>query len=166
MKDENGDNLFDYAARRARAEAAKKSAMEQVEDNANEQWKLFVTQLAVQQLTIKRRITTDDIRDAYLASDITNKPTTHDWRALGPLMLGLSKMGYCHKDKEFIPSIRRSRHNGPMQVWISDIYRGNSNGPDLSPPQPIEPQPVRGGAGDVHAGEDPRREAAGGRSRP
>ena len=165
MKDDDGDDLFDYAARRAKAKAAKQAAMEQVADNANPRWKLFMTQLAVQQLTIKQRITTDDLRDAYLMSDVVDKPTTHEWRALGPLMRGLATMGYCHKDKEFIPSIRRSRHNGPMQVWISDIYRGNQNAPTVPPPQPVQPKPLHGGAGDVRPGEDPRREAGGRRSR-
>jgi len=165
MKDDDGTDMFDYAARRAKAEAAKKAAMEQVEENANERWKLFMTQLAIQQLTIKRRITTDDLRDAYLMSDVADKPTTHELRALGPLMRGLARMGYCHKAVEFVPSIRRSRHNGPMQVWISDIYRGNSNDPNISPPQPLQPQLVRGGASDVCAGEGAGREATGRRSR-
>ena len=45
--------------------------------------------------------------------------TTHDSRALGPVMKRLARDGYIAPTDEFVKGTRRSRHSAPLRVWRS-----------------------------------------------
>jgi hypothetical protein len=121
--DDKTENLFDYAARRAAANDAKQEAMQRVEDNANAAWNTLMLELAHQTCLERRWFTSDDVTDRYTAID-GDKPTTHEPRALGPVMLRAAKLGYCRKANVApLPSRRRSLHASPRAVWNSLIAR-------------------------------------------
>lgn len=51
-------------------------------------------------------------------------PSTHENRAIGPLMLEAERLGFCEKTQDWIESRQRINHHRPMRVWRSKIYRG------------------------------------------
>jgi len=106
------------------AEKAKKSAMDQVEENANELWLEFMADLVWDVCRMKKQFTTDDVFDLYDEAP-EGKPTTHELRAMGPVMSRVAKEGLCKKANVLGQSSRRrSRHAAPLTVWDSLIYEG------------------------------------------
>ena len=104
------------------ADAAKRAAMGQVEDNANEIWLEYMLDRLWEIALTRRSFTADDIYDRYQDMD-GDKPTTHEPRAMGPVFLRAAKLGYC--EKAFVPAVpsrRRSLHASPRTVWTSLIY--------------------------------------------
>jgi hypothetical protein len=114
-------DLFDDEARLSEAKGAKEASMEQVEDHANPAWlNLMVEQVRIV-CTKHRRFTVDDVMDRYDAI-VGEKPTTHELRAMGPVMLRAAKAGYCLKANVMaVPSRRRKLHASPRAVWDSLI---------------------------------------------
>ena len=108
------------------AEAAKREGMGRVEDNASEQWKALMYSLIIQVARTHQFFTSDHVFDLFYA--LGNRPETHDYRALGPVMLSAAKHGVCRKaDRAPINSRRRSLHASPRSVWRSLIYTGPSS---------------------------------------
>lgn len=111
-------DLFDHAA----AQAAKRSSMKQVEENATPEWNVLMLELA--RLTCLEQLvfTSDDVFDRLDA--YPNPPKTHDLRAFGPVMTKAAKLGYCVKENVApVPSRRESLHSSPRSVWRSQIYQ-------------------------------------------
>jgi hypothetical protein len=117
---------FDPAA----AQAGKRAGMEQVEASANARWKALMVEIGIAICRQKQRFNTDDMFEIY-ENMSGNKPTTHENRAMGPVMLHLARQHVCVKSTLWMQSRRRSRHAAPLQVWISLIYK-----PDFVPPAP------------------------------
>jgi hypothetical protein len=114
-------DLFDFEASKAESEAAKKAAMEQVEENANQAWnELMLEQVRLTAME-KHQFTSDDVMDRYLTLD-DPKPVTHELRAMGPVLVRAAKAGYCRKAEGAVSSRRRASHAGPRAVWISLIW--------------------------------------------
>jgi hypothetical protein len=110
--------------RRAEANAAKKAGMEQVAENASEEWARLMLELTRVTCLERRRFTADDVMDRYDALP-DDKPVTHELRALGPVMMNAAKLGFCRKANVApLPSRRRSLHASPRAVWDSLICRG------------------------------------------
>ena len=108
------------------ADRAKRLGMKQVEDNANEVWIDFMLGLVWDVCRERRQFTTDDVWDLYNQSS-PQRPTTHELRAMGPVMNRAANEGMCKKaNLPGIPSRRASLHASPRTVWDSLIYEGSS----------------------------------------
>jgi hypothetical protein len=104
------------------AERAKRAAMQQVEENANEIWIEYMLDLVWDVCKVRRQFTVDDVFDLYYAVPETRRPVTHELRAMGPVMNRAAKEGMCEKaNLPAIPSRRRSLHASPRTVWNSLI---------------------------------------------
>lgn len=98
----------------------KREAMERVDRNAKQLWKTLMLQTVM--LTAKRipSVTTDDVSDTWATLGYT--VTTHEPRALGPIMNRAAKNGWIAKTDRVVNSRRASNHNRPIAVWNSMIY--------------------------------------------
>ena len=63
---------------------------------------------------------TDDIERVRQAKD---GPSTHENRALGPLMKRAHKDLICEPTDQWVPSSQAGNHRRPMRVWRSLICR-------------------------------------------
>lgn len=50
--------------------------------------------------------------------------TTHEYKAMGPLMNKAASFGYCVPSLDYRASGQRNDHSRPQLVWISLIYKG------------------------------------------
>jgi hypothetical protein len=114
-------DLFDHAARRAEAKAAKEAGMAQVAANANDDWSVLMLKLVRLTCLEQPSFTTDEPDDRYEAIE-GDKPVTHDKRALGPVMMRAAKLGYCRKTNTVQASRRKKLHASPIAIWESLIY--------------------------------------------
>jgi hypothetical protein len=66
--------------------------------------------------------------------------TTHEQRAIGPLMREMARREICEPTQDWVQSSQRQNHRRPMQVWWSLIYRGP--GPRAKPRRhkPLDPR--------------------------
>ena len=117
MSKDDGDNK-----KHPTADDVKKAAMQQVEDNANEAWIDFMVDCVWDVCRSKLYFTADDVFDRYEEMP-DPKPTTHEPRAMGPVMNRAAKEGLCIKaNVPGLPSRRRSLHASPRTVWKSQIF--------------------------------------------
>ena len=115
-------DLFDHAERTAQAMLAKDRGMSQAAENADQAWADLMLELVRLTCLEQPRFTVDDPMDRYEMIE-GERPTTHEPRAMGPVMMRAAKLGYCRKaDLAPIPSRRRSRHASPCAVWESLIF--------------------------------------------
>lgn len=109
-------DLFNYTE----ARAARDAALEQVEANADESWKEAAYGAVIATASELQQFTADDVYDRMPAG-----VSTHEPRALGPVMLRALKEGAIVKaDTAARPSRRRSLHASPRTVWNSLIVGG------------------------------------------
>lgn len=99
------------------ARAAKAEAMARVEEHADTSWKAAARQAVLNAARELPRFTSDDVMDR-----IGGEVSTHELRALGPVMLAAAKCGWIAKvDCAAVPSRRTSLHASPRTVWRSLI---------------------------------------------
>lgn len=109
---------------RMAAEHAKRVAMDQVEANANYEWREYMLDRLWEVALDFPRFTSDDVYDYYYAAP-GPRPVTHEQRAMGPVFNAAAKLGFCRKAPiAAVSSRRRSRHAAPLTVWDSLIYEG------------------------------------------
>jgi hypothetical protein len=116
-------SVFDPVA----AKAARDDAMYRVDRAASAAWKAYVTELIVEIARTMTEFTTDDVEMLRLRR---RGPSTHEPRALGPLMRAAARAGVCAPTGIVRASVQVSNHNRPMQVWRSLIYRKPSTPDD------------------------------------
>jgi len=93
-------------------------AIDQVEDNADEQWfteAMEGVRWLAQQSTL---FTTDDVWE-YLAGIPEVK--THDHRAMGAVMQKAQKLGWISPTERYWQSKRPVAHARPIRVWKSQL---------------------------------------------
>lgn len=99
------------------AKAARDAAMEQVEKNADEQWKEAARKAVHDTASEMHYFTSDDV-----VKRIDPNVKTHELRALGPIILAAVRNGMAIKaDMPSRPSIRKSLHASPRTIWRSLI---------------------------------------------
>ena len=113
-------DLFEHAAQKAEAKAAKAAGMEQAAGGALPEWSILMLELVRLTCLEQPRLTSDDVFDRYDA--YPGAPTTHDARAFGPVMVTAAKLGMCRKTDRVVPSRRKSLHASPRAIWESLIY--------------------------------------------
>ena len=96
----------------SKPEQLKEIAMEQVEENANEEFKRFALKSILSFATNKPYLTANDVWDSLDLLGIT----THDNRALGPIFKKAAKDGLIEKTNTTTKSNRGSRHCGQLRV--------------------------------------------------
>jgi hypothetical protein len=84
----------------------------QAADHANQDWMEHARKVVLLVAKRMRSFTTDDVWDALQKA---KRPTTHDPRALGPIMRTLHAEGLILNTRTFVPS--RRRHATPIPVW-------------------------------------------------
>ena len=106
----------------AAGKAAKADGMARAARSANPEWWNFMLNAVRETCVRKPYLFTDDIEKLRLTRD---GPSTHENRAIGPLMNYAKKLGYCAPTDHWIPSSQRVNHGRYMRVWYSLIYQGN-----------------------------------------
>lgn len=107
-------NDFDQRA----AIEARDAAIDQVGTNAGDDWTKRAESVLRDVATLKRELTTDDLRIAGL-DDPPNDP-----RAFGALMRNGALNLIIARTDRTINSNRVTSHRRPLRVWQSLIYRG------------------------------------------
>lgn len=119
------------------AQLARDTALEQVDDHADDQWKAEAWNFLVDYLENHQTMFVDDLWDAGL-------PPTREDRAVGPLFLKAARMGLMVKTPEYRPSVRSHLTGKP--VWRSLIFsrRGQLTleTPPVSDPWIINTKPL------------------------
>jgi len=102
------------------AALAKAEAMERVDANADEQWKLTVDSVIRSCAYKFKEFTTDEVHAGLLATGIK----THEMRALGPAMARAAAHGVIDTVQQWKPSERKECHMRPVRIWLSRVYLG------------------------------------------
>ena len=112
-------------------EHGKREGMDRAERHADSHWWQCMLEAGKAVAERKPYFNADDL----LAWRRTHHPnaSTHELRAMGPLMAAIMRLGYCTPTDDFVPSRQALCHATPRRVWYSLIYRG---------PQP-KPRPKR-----------------------
>ena len=108
--------LFDMDA----SAAARDASMQQAEDAANPEWQAYVSELIVEVARNCAEFTTDEVEWLRLQR---GGPSTHEPRAMGPLMIAAAKRGVCTKTDRTQASSRVCNHRRPLRVWRSLIHK-------------------------------------------
>ena len=105
------------------AQMAKMQAMAEVEANADYQWKECVEEVIkdiCKELGFGGKFTTDLVWEKM--ETIFPNQSTHEPRAMGPLMSKMSKMGIIRKTNTYKDSERVECHARPLQIWSVSIF--------------------------------------------
>lgn len=117
MRPNLSDQMDLFAARVVRNEA-----MARVEENANEAWKEAAKRALYRAACELPTLTSDDVMDR-----MDGVASTHELRAMGPIMLAGAKRGWIAKANcAAVPSRRASLHASPRTVWRSLLCTGAS----------------------------------------
>lgn len=100
----------------------KLQGMARVYRAANAQWKQCFLECGKEIAQHKPYFYTDDI--VYLCRQRHPNASTHDYRAIGPLMRQMARLGYCEKTRQWFPSTQPQNHSRDMRVWWSLLYQG------------------------------------------
>jgi len=113
LGDSTGETEDEMNSVRA-AQAAKEEAMERVELHADEDWKM-AAEVAVRLVARRGRpFTTDEVVELLTQSNVT----THDLRALGPIMRNALREGLVEESGLWRKSSLVSCHRRPKAVWL------------------------------------------------
>ena len=113
------------------ARLSKTLAMDQVEANANEEWKELMYDIIWDLGCELEFFTTDEVCIRYRALP-EGKPDTHEWKALGAVMKNAAKMRYIERTDYFRKSTDGARrHHAPLQIWRSLIFGGKKHASEI-----------------------------------
>ena len=97
----------------------KADALERVETNANAEWLIAAYEAVRHVARTRREFTSAEVLAILDATEIT----THDKRALGPVMLKAKRLGLATPTGVFRTNTTNPNHHGnPDRVWRSEIY--------------------------------------------
>lgn len=101
-------------------EDGKRDGMERAERHADEHWWQCMMECAKQVAEAKPYLFTDDI--VGLCKDLHPNASTHEHKAIGPLMRACCRLGYFEPTQDFVESSQQQNHRRPCRVWHSLIY--------------------------------------------
>ena len=104
------------------AARAKDYSMTQVKQHADHDWKVEAARIVRYLASTREEFTTDAVW--YLLEQFTDV-STHEPRAMGPIMLAAAKNGQIRATDRTTKSVRVVNHMRPIQVWRSLIYSEN-----------------------------------------
>lgn len=99
----------------AEARAERDEAMAKVHSNADPIWLAAAWDAVCKCARLNKTFTVDEVWD-YIPDTIS----THDSRAMGPVIKRAQTEGVIEKTDAFLPSIRR--HATPQRVWKSLVF--------------------------------------------
>lgn len=102
------------------SERLKQEGMARAHRAADPEWQRFMLRALKQVASRQKFFCTDDIERIRHSYD---GPTTHENRALGPLMLSAKKDGLIAPTDRWVMSIQPFNHRRPVRVWRSLICR-------------------------------------------
>jgi hypothetical protein len=123
------------------ADALKRDGMDRAEEHANSHWWQCMLESAQAVAERKPFFTTDDV--VALRRVRHPNATTHEARAIGPLMRQAAKLGYCEQTQDWVESTQPQCHRRPMRVWYSLIYRGPAPLPRPRRRRIIDPRQIK-----------------------
>lgn len=89
--------------------------LERVEQNADAAWKTKAIDLVIHLCRTRRHFTADDVWELLAGEEVG----THEPRALGAVIVKVSKMGLCRSTGRYEQSRLPIRHRRPIAVWES-----------------------------------------------
>lgn len=101
---------------RTAAREARDTALQQVEENADAEWKEKALRAVHQTALQLREFISDDIWE------VSQLDSPREARALGPVLLEAARQGWIVKTNYVRPSVRS--HLSGKPVWLSSIYKG------------------------------------------
>ena len=106
-------DLFDLAA----AKAARDAAMEQVDENADDDWKEVAFSVVIEVARVKAEFTVDDVQEQLANLAVS----THEGRAMGPVILRAVREKIIVSTGIHRPSRQVKCHANPTTLWRSLI---------------------------------------------
>jgi hypothetical protein len=100
----------------------KQEGMDRAEKHADPYWWACMLETCRAVALAKPFFFTDDLQ-ALMRKRHPNA-TTHEMRAMGPIMREVYKLGYALPTPDWVESSQKQNHRGPKRVWYSLIYRG------------------------------------------
>jgi hypothetical protein len=91
-------------------------SLDLIEQNTADDWRSDALRAVEQVCRQKPDFICDDVWDVGLRS-------THNDKALGPVLMTAKRLGYCVKSDRVRPSLRS--HLSGKPVWVSQLYREN-----------------------------------------
>jgi hypothetical protein len=102
--------------------AAKADGMDRAERHADPHWMRTMLILGVEVAKRRPKFIAPDIE--RMRRELHPNVTTHEPRAMGPVMTNLHSLGVCEPTDEFKGSGHKSDHNNLSRIWASKIYEG------------------------------------------
>ena len=102
--------------------AGKRDGMDRAELHADPEWKRIMLICVLEVAKRKPFFSTDDLERWRLVYFPNH--TTHEHRAIGPIMREAAKLEYCVKTLDWVESSQKINHQRPMRVWFSRVYKG------------------------------------------
>ena len=101
-----------------KAKKLRDAALNQVEQNANQEWKDAALEI-IHELSRHKvgQSITSDVVWLILSFEHPNLKT-HQPSAMGAIFRRAASLGYIHPSREFVQSERPSSHARPIRVWI------------------------------------------------
>jgi hypothetical protein len=108
--------------------SGKSDGMGRAERAADPEWWAAACAAVVSVARSMRSLTTDDVLEA-----IDPSVSTHEMRALGPVMTAAARDGVIVKSRQ-MPRMcsRPTNHQRPLQVWSSLIFKGEDRGSETA----------------------------------
>jgi hypothetical protein len=107
---------------RTGGEIDKRDGMDRAERHAEPYWWQCMLEAAKAVAQRKPYFFSDDV--VRWCREHHPNVTTHEPRAIGPLLREACRLGYAEKTQDYVPSEQRQCHSRPMLVWYSLIYTG------------------------------------------
>jgi predicted nucleic acid-binding Zn-ribbon protein len=101
---------------RAIGDQRAQAKIEQVEENAHEHWKVVAAEAIEDLARAGRPFQGDDVWSRIAQLD--PEATTHESRAMGPMIQKASRAGLIRFTGDFAKAYRPSRNGGPERLWI------------------------------------------------
>ena len=103
---------------KSQGEIGKQRGMEQVEKNADTEWKQAAEQAIYHYARHNHELTVNDMWAGIESLGLT----THETRGAGPVMRRCAKRGWIEKTDRVSKTTRASRNCGDVAIWRSIIY--------------------------------------------
>lgn len=108
------------------ATAVRREAIQRSAENANKGWQEYMLDVVYRVALAKPSFTTDDVRELFekdQAEAIKSIPYTHDYSAIGPVMLEATAQGFITTTENSVRrSTRPSAHGRFITLWHSTVY--------------------------------------------
>ena len=120
-------------------EGGKRDGMDRAKRHSDPEWYRCMLICAQEVARNRPFFTTDEV--VKLKVYLFPNATTHEQRAIGPLMKDVAKLGYCVRTGDWHESSQAQNHRRPQRMWSSLIYRGP---PPKRRPRRVVPDPRQG----------------------